>query len=274
LYFRSPNIVHTNKKFEINTPLLHYSNNPILHYPTTPFSFSCLSPKSVLYYRPTSQSQLKREIKLTPLPKDKEKRKRIIAAAIKVFALDGLSNGKIATIAQKAGIGKGTVYEYFSSKEDIFEAVFKDFFDQMIIDYSQLLEVPMDPVQKMEAMFDYTYDYLDQLMEEKHGEELLIFLEIFLQGFRDEFRGAGKLSFSTVLREVYDIFKPFVDEGINAGVFKPLDSEHVTFILFAALDGIGLHYFINRNHYNKEKFKTITKDIFLNGLLKSQTEGA
>lgn len=211
---------------------------------------------------------------MTPLPKDEAKRKRIIDAAIQVFAHDGLSNGKIATIAKKAGIGKGTVYEYFSSKEEIFAAVFKDFFDQMIAGYTQLIDAPMDPVKKIELVFDYSYDYLDQLLEDEHGQDWLIFLEIFLQGFRNEFKGVGKLSFSAVLREIYDIFKPFVDEGIQAGVFKPLDSEHVTFILFAALDGISLHYFINRGYYDKEKLKTITKEIFLNGLLKPQTEGA
>jgi len=39
---------------------------------------------------------------MTPLPKDEAKRQRIIDAAIEVFARDGLSNGKIATIAKKA----------------------------------------------------------------------------------------------------------------------------------------------------------------------------
>jgi TetR/AcrR family fatty acid metabolism transcriptional regulator len=211
---------------------------------------------------------------MTPLRKDEAKRRRIIAAAIQVFARDGLSNGKIATIAEKAGIGKGTVYEYFSSKEDIFAAVFKDFFDQMIAGYTQLINAPMSPVKKIELVIDYSYDYLDQLIETEQNQDWLIFLEIFLQSLRDEFKGTGKLSFSTILREVYDIFKPIVEEGIQTGAFRQLDPDYVTFILFTALDGIGLHYFINRDHYDKEKLKTITKGIFLNGLLKPQTEGA
>ncbi|MCK4639839.1 MAG: TetR/AcrR family transcriptional regulator [Candidatus Marinimicrobia bacterium] len=212
---------------------------------------------------------------MTPLPKDKAKRKRIIAAAIQVFAHDGLSNGKIATIAEKAGIGKGTVYEYFSSKEEIFAAVFKDFFDQMLAGYTQLIDAPMDPVKKIELVFDYSYDYLDQLLEDEHGQDWLIFLEIFLQGFRDEFKGIGKLSFSAVLREMYDIFKPIVEEGIQAGMFRQLDPDYVTFILFTSLDGLSIHYFLNRDHYDTNKLKDITKEIFLNGLLQpSQKEGS
>jgi len=211
---------------------------------------------------------------MTPIPKDETKRQRIIEAAIKVFAEDGVSNGKIATIASKAGIGKGTVYEYFSSKEEIFTAVFEDFFQQMMSGYQELSATPLDPVQKIGMMFDYTYDYLDEQLSGDHGPEWLIFLEIFLQGFRDEMLGGSKLSFARILRDMYNLFKPFVDEGISAGLFKPLDSEHVTFIIFAALDGIGMHYFINRNHYDKEKLKTITKEFFLNGLLKPITQGA
>ena len=210
---------------------------------------------------------------MTPLPKDEAKRKRIIAAAIEVFAHDGLSNGKIATIAEKAGIGKGTVYEYFSSKEDIFAAVFKDFFDQMMTGYSQLIDAPMDPVKKIELVFDYTYDYLDLLMKDKHGQDWLIFLEIFLQGFRDEFKGIGKLSFSAVLREMYDIFKPIVEEGIQAGVFRQLDPDYVTFILLTSLDGLSIHYFLNRDHYDTDKLKEVTKEIFLNGLLQPSQKG-
>jgi len=204
---------------------------------------------------------------MTPLRKDEEKRKHIIAAAIEVFAQDGLSNGKIATIAEKAGIGKGTVYEYFSSKEDIFAAVFHDFFNQMMTGYSQLIDAPMDPVKKIELVFDYSYDYLDQLREDESGQDWLIFLEIFLQGFRDEFKGIKKLSFSAVLREMYDIFKPIIEEGIQVGVFRQLDPDYVTFILFTALDGLSIHYFLNRDHYDTNKLKEITKEIFLNGLL-------
>jgi len=210
---------------------------------------------------------------LTLLPKDKEKRKRIIDAAIEVFALDGLSNGKIATIAKKAGIGKGTVYEYFSSKEEIFEAVFHEFFNQMMVGYSQMVKAPLDPVRKLEAMFDYTYDYLNQLIETEQRKEWLIFLEIFLQGFRDEFKGTGKLSFGTVLREVYNIFKPIVEEGIQAGVFRRLDPDCLNFILFTSLDGLAIHYFINRKHYDIQKLKAVTKKLFLNGLLQPAEKG-
>ena len=56
----------------------------------------------------------------------KEARKaQIIAAAARVFANKGFTGTAIAEIAIEAGIGKGTIYEYFESKEDLFFAVFQ-----------------------------------------------------------------------------------------------------------------------------------------------------
>lgn len=50
-----------------------------------------------------------------------DKRQQILAAATQVFARKGFHQAKIADIAAAAGVGKGTVYEYFPSKKDLFQ---------------------------------------------------------------------------------------------------------------------------------------------------------
>jgi AcrR family transcriptional regulator len=56
---------------------------------------------------------------------DPEKKDSIIGAAMLVFAQKGYAATRIIDVARAAGIGKGTVYEYFSSKEDLFFSVFQ-----------------------------------------------------------------------------------------------------------------------------------------------------
>ncbi|SNS18829.1 transcriptional regulator, TetR family [Anaerovirgula multivorans] len=52
----------------------------------------------------------------------REKRElEIMQAAFKVFTRNGFHEAKIEEIAKKAGIGKGTIYEYFDSKKDLFQ---------------------------------------------------------------------------------------------------------------------------------------------------------
>ena len=53
-----------------------------------------------------------------------EKKQLILKAAMKVFAEVGYHRAKISKIAEIAGVGAGSVYLYFSNKENIIEEIF------------------------------------------------------------------------------------------------------------------------------------------------------
>ena len=50
----------------------------------------------------------------------KIKKEQIIKAALSIFAEKGLRSTTVAEIADKVDIGKGTIYLYFCSKEEIY----------------------------------------------------------------------------------------------------------------------------------------------------------
>ncbi len=50
----------------------------------------------------------------------------IVAAALEVFVERGFEATKLADVARKAGVTKGTVYLYFESKEALFKAVVRE----------------------------------------------------------------------------------------------------------------------------------------------------
>ena len=50
---------------------------------------------------------------------------QILEAAIKVFAFKGYHNARVEEIAIEAGIGKSTIYEYFKSKQELFQEMIK-----------------------------------------------------------------------------------------------------------------------------------------------------
>jgi AcrR family transcriptional regulator len=56
---------------------------------------------------------------------DPNRRKAILEAAARVFAQKGYAAARIIEVAQAASVGKGTIYEYFRSKEELFFAVFE-----------------------------------------------------------------------------------------------------------------------------------------------------
>lgn len=58
---------------------------------------------------------------------EREDRMRTIrAAALDVFATKGFAAARLDDVARAAGIAKGTIYLYFRSKEDLFEAIVKN----------------------------------------------------------------------------------------------------------------------------------------------------
>jgi len=60
------------------------------------------------------------------VPEYKEEAKsRILEAANKVFAEKGYHEATMDDIAKRLGVSKGAIYLYFSSKEDLFEALCK-----------------------------------------------------------------------------------------------------------------------------------------------------
>jgi TetR/AcrR family fatty acid metabolism transcriptional regulator len=55
-----------------------------------------------------------------------EKRRRLLDAAVRVFALKGYHAARIGDIAEEAGVAYGLLYHYFSSKEEVLRSVFRD----------------------------------------------------------------------------------------------------------------------------------------------------
>ena len=94
------------------------------------------------------------------------KKDRIIEAAARVFAQKGYAGAAVADIAVKAEIGKGTIYAYFDSKEDLFFAVFEWFMLQTgsaaKVSISHLGE---SAAQRLEALSDSIMGMWDEIQD-------------------------------------------------------------------------------------------------------------
>ncbi|MFX1318171.1 MAG: TetR/AcrR family transcriptional regulator [Promethearchaeota archaeon] len=76
-------------------------------------------------------------------------KKRIIEAAIAVFAKKGYHQAKMTDIAKEVGVSKGTLYQYFKSKEDLFGAVVQ-------IPFRKIEEEPLSKILESGNLLDIT----------------------------------------------------------------------------------------------------------------------
>jgi AcrR family transcriptional regulator len=85
----------------------------------------------------------------------RETKERILRAAAAEFAERGIAGARVDRIVESAGTGKGLVYNYFGSKEKLFDAVY----EAMTVETSDA--VPFDAAQLGKyaaALYDYQLD--------------------------------------------------------------------------------------------------------------------
>ena len=78
-------------------------------------------------------------------------RAALVAAARVVFARDGYVNARITDISQEAEVAAGSFYTYFTSKEEIFQAVFEEVQEEMLHPRMAETEVHADVASTIEA---------------------------------------------------------------------------------------------------------------------------
>ena len=189
---------------------------------------------------------------MSPKIVDKERRKHEIAlVALEVFAEKGFESASISQIAEAAGIGKGTVYEYFASKEDLIQTSLLAWVDRISREAEERIVNVEDPVARLRV---FVQSITDNFVSDERAIKLVIamFQSLLVSG-RD-------LLHHDMIREAFgDFRKVIIDtllEGVSKGVFRPeiaRDAEKIAINLAAYLDGIALHHFISRDFFDLEE---------------------
>jgi AcrR family transcriptional regulator len=78
------------------------------------------------------------------MPKD-AKRERILAAATAVFAEHDFHRVQVSHVATRAGVGKGTVYLYFPSKDDLQQAALTASLERLAVEVDQAAAADAPP---------------------------------------------------------------------------------------------------------------------------------
>jgi len=192
-----------------------------------------------------------------------DKNKTILNAAIKVFARKGLEKGKIADIAREARIGKGTVYEYFRSKDEIFQAIEKNFFMEFKSSFQMLKEKAKPPSETLAEFMQITLDLFDG-----PNDTMLIITELWAQAGRNIWNGSDNSLFVETYAYYREEIKELLEEGVKSGDFRAMDAEGVAILLLAFTDGLAWQLVLLRGDLDfKVKIQTAIKS-FMRGILK------
>lgn len=83
----------------------------------------------------------------------------ILLAADQEFAERGLAGARVERIAERAGVDKRLIYYYFSSKDQLFQAVLEETYRRIRNAEAGLQLADLDPVEAMRRLTEFTWKY-------------------------------------------------------------------------------------------------------------------
>ena len=173
-----------------------------------------------------------------------DKKSRITHAAVMVFAQKGYANATIADIAAQAEIGKGTIYEYFTSKEDLFFAVFEWF--KMQTRSAAKVNIAVlggSAVKRLEALSDSLMGMWREI-----EDVFTLTMEFWAASSSSQMRDRFKANFRSMYQEFRGIVKSLVHDGIRRGEFRSdINPESVAAALVGAWDALFLQAWFDQD---------------------------
>lgn len=158
-----------------------------------------------------------------------QKRKDIALACKEIFFQHGIKDLTISQIAKTAGIGKGTLYDYFKNKEDIvFEIVNILVQERNIIVEKRMSELTITK-DKIKLFSSFFYSDEDIELRQLYKE----FISISLSSPDEKM-----IEFQTKCFELhYDWFEKIIQDAIDSGEIIE-QSKHLTRGMFVTADGM------------------------------------
>jgi TetR/AcrR family fatty acid metabolism transcriptional regulator len=191
--------------------------------------------------------------------RNRDKHKRIINAATKIFAQKGFFQAKVADIAKEAQVADGTIYLYFENKDDILISLFEEQMNMVLEDMKTQVLKEEDAVKKIEK---FAFNHL-KLVELNKNVAEIIQVELrqsskFMKEYKNE-------KFHEYLNLIGDIIREGQEEGIFKESIIPGIAKRA---FFGALDEMSRFWVLSsRKKYDIETAAKQISDYFLKGLV-------
>lgn len=185
------------------------------------------------------------------------KREKILEAAVAVFAEKGYHQARIEEIAARAGVGKGTVYEYFASKLELFQEMFRAVLERY---YGRLRSVPEDGLTVVERL---------RLILELHLDFISQNARFARVAFADGVGYDQELAFWIYEQRKAKLerMRAFFEEGIERGEFRGVDAGVAASIFLGAMTSLIVPIVMEGQEADPADLARQAMDILLNGLV-------
>jgi AcrR family transcriptional regulator len=193
------------------------------------------------------------------------KRLKILEAAAARFALSGYDATSMDDLAVAAGVSKGSLYNYFENKEDLFYGVF-EWFQQLLIRAS--MERMREEAGARARFAAFADASISAFME--HATLYPVTLEVWAAAAKTGTRDR----FSRALQNLYVAYRAQVGMLLAAAqqsgeIRGDIDTAAVAAMVIGAVDGLLLQYWLDPSIEPRQWAKSFIDALF-NGITTSK----
>lgn len=186
-------------------------------------------------------------------------RERFIEVARQLFARKGVENTTMNDIASASSKGRRTIYTYFKSKTEIFNAVIETETDKILSRLRLILSLPVAPEEKFREYVSVRFEAMKDIVG-RNGS--------LKAGFFRDVRKVERAQRLIFAKEVA-LLSEILEEGVENGVFVLGDIRKQATIIIHSLQGLVVPYIRNGladSGIDQEQIKELTSNLILDGI--------
>jgi len=167
-------------------------------------------------------------------------RERVLEAALGVFSEKGFHVATMDEVAERAGVGKGTLYRHFANKETLFNELVRQRLEELEGKARAILDGQDDVLTMITKYVRAYFEFFD------HNQQLY---RLIVQERLDVGVQVQDLYLKQVKRRI-PVLKRKVFEAGRAGLLKPLDFETVFYGVMGFIHGIIQKWLVHGCSYS------------------------
>lgn len=185
-----------------------------------------------------------------------DRRASIVEAAEKSFTLFGYKATTMDQVAKIANVGKGTIYTFFTNKEELFDEIMR----KLIIEMRSIAERVLQPDK---PLLDNLQSALYALLDFRRTHELTIKLT---HEVRDMGTPQAQEGIQQIETAILSFIKRKVQEALDRGEIRDCDPEITAFVMLKLY--IAFIYEWERSHkpLSKEEISQLFRLYLFDGL--------
>lgn len=189
----------------------------------------------------------------------KKTREKFIEVARQLFARKGVENTTMNDIASASDKGRRTIYTYFKSKREIFNAVIDNESEQLLVKLRVIVAQPISPEEKLREYVGCRLQTMREIVR-RNGS--------LKAGFFRDVRKVDRAR-TVLTRKEAALLMEILHEGVGRGDFKIENIKETALIIVNAIQGLDVPYIrdsLKQYGLGYEKIKTATAEMILNGV--------